>query len=460
MSNTARLVGPGSRVGGYTLERELGSGGMATVYLARHQDLGSRRAVKVLNASLHADQQLLDRFLSEAKIQANLLHPNVVEVKDVFSEPGFAAIVMEYIDGPTLQDFLKERGSLPWPQAVSIVIDILEGVGCAHASHVVHRDLKPSNVLLSKLASAGPEPVWLAKVCDFGIAKLDEEGKTKTKTGTNIGTIQYMSPEQIRDATRVDGRSDIWAVGTILYELLGGQKAFDGDSVFGIMLSITQGTHRDLRQTLHDVPEALHAIVSRALSVEPEQRFADCYAMLAALRALPLILPIARPADSLSPTLVRPAQVPATPAPNNAPPVTPAARTPSWLVEYGPSIVIGVAAACMLGVVVMVARALLFPAAVSTLSTPSTPAKAVQQASLAPAVVAPAPQPTAAVDNTRSEPENARIQSTPADTRNKADTKDSTCLQKNKADWFSECRRACGTRPACMLETPSCRCAM
>jgi serine/threonine protein kinase len=276
----ARLAA-GTALGSYVIERHLGEGGMASVYLARHVALGSLHALKVLSPDLLVHQNLRGRFLAEGQIQARLRHPNVVAVTDLISEPGVAGLVMEYIEGPSLEDFIKSHGAMPWAQACQLICGVLEGVAAAHDQGIVHRDLKPSNVLLSRQRDG----VIVPKVCDFGIAKLESEGKAKTRTGATLGTVQYMSPEQVRDAAAVDQRSDIWAIGAIFHEMLAGHVAFDGGSDFDIMQRIVSGSRPDVRHSRSDVPEALLAVVAIALEVAPERRFPDCREMARAVQA-------------------------------------------------------------------------------------------------------------------------------------------------------------------------------
>jgi serine/threonine protein kinase len=264
----------GVQVGKYVLERKLGDGGMGTVWLARHAALGSSHSIKFLLPEVLIQQKARDRFLSEGQIQARIRHPNIVLVTDLISEPGLAGLVMEYVEGGTLEDLLRHRGALPWREAVGLLNGVLSGLAVAHDANVIHRDLKPSNVLIARQHDGSPLP----KVCDFGIAKFSE-GRAGTRTGNTLGTPHYMSPEQVRDASRVDRRSDIWSIGAILYEMLTGLRPFSSDSEFDIMTRIVAGARADLGSIRKDLPTPLYAIVDRALAVDPSARYADCHSL-------------------------------------------------------------------------------------------------------------------------------------------------------------------------------------
>ncbi|MEY4578129.1 MAG: hypothetical protein RL701_2832 [Pseudomonadota bacterium] len=470
---SAVLLPVGTRVGKYTIQSALGAGGMATVYLVRHDVLDKPRALKVLNPALLANAQLRDRFLAEAQIQATLRHPNVVEVNDIFSDPSVAAIVMEYIEGPTLQDYLMERGALPWLEVIGLISDVIAGVDCAHQANIVHRDLKPSNVLLAKQRDG----TLIAKVCDFGIAKHNQEGKSQTKTGAHMGTVGYMSPEQIRDAARVDRRADIWAIGAIMHEMLTGKRAFDGNSDFDIMVSITQGTRPDMRQTHSGIPDDMHDIVSRALSVDSAKRFPDGGSMLAALQQLrqrAAILPqqpaVPQPQriafEHTQPlaaaAIPQPAAAKPFAPPKHEEPMRPVAqpnRPPfqqgqplqtSWWNQYLPSIVLAGAALCVLAALIIMFR-ILFADPV----TSQAPGKSVRRADAGVGQVK---------TQTGVPSANAQDGRWPTGAGADSDTKPLTaeehaCLGKDKNAWFSQCRSECGARPGCMLENVACRCA-
>jgi serine/threonine-protein kinase len=205
----------------YTITAPIGRGGMARVFLVRHAKLGSLHALKVLEA---ADPSIHERFLQEGRIQSTLRHPNIVSVTDLIEVDGFPALVMDYIDGPTL-DELIERRSLDLDQVDQLVRGIIAGVAEAHRHGLIHRDLKPSNILLDIQGDA-----LVPRVVDFGIAKVlggaQSSGPATTRTGMALGTPAYMAPEQVRDTKSVTTRADIFALGAILYELVTRRRAF------------------------------------------------------------------------------------------------------------------------------------------------------------------------------------------------------------------------------------------
>ena len=213
--------------GRYELHRRLGRGGMAEVYLARDQLLDRPVAVKVLFPALATDQGFVERFRREAQAAANLQHPNIVSVFDWGEANGTYFIVMEYVEGHTLAEMLRDEGRLHPDRAAEITADIAAALGFAHRNRVVHRDVKPGNVLITRDGGV--------KVADFGIARAlsDSTDQNLTKTGSVMGTATYFSPEQARGAA-VDPRSDIYSLGCVLYEMTTGHPPFTGDSAVAI----------------------------------------------------------------------------------------------------------------------------------------------------------------------------------------------------------------------------------
>src|SRR5688500_7635502 len=203
----------GTVIDRYTVESLVGEGGMAVVFRVRHNTLGTLHALKVLTLS---SRQIRERLKQEGQFQAKLQHPNVVAVTDVIDLGGTDALIMEYVDGPSL-DALMRRQRLTIAQADELADGILAGVGEAHRLGYVHRDLKPGNVLL-KVTAQG----YLPKVTDFGLAKSfgegSDPGRAQTRTGSTMGTPHYMSPEQVRDSKNVGPRSDIFSLGALLYK--------------------------------------------------------------------------------------------------------------------------------------------------------------------------------------------------------------------------------------------------
>lgn len=266
---------PGRIIDRYLIEGRLGRGGMATVYKAQHRHLGTWHAIKILDvaaASVHR------RLLLEGRVQASLQHPNVVAVTDVVEVDGALALVLEYIHGPTLAELLRQQ-PLTYGQADLLARGIFRGVHAAHRKGFVHRDLKPANILLQP-TEHGFEP----KVADFGLAKLLDDARGdqhSTRTGATMGTPQYMSPEQIRDAKDVDLRSDIFSLGAILYEMATGARAFEGADVVEVYNAVTQGWHVPPRDRKPDMPERMAKAIDAALQIQVDDRPQDCEALAA-----------------------------------------------------------------------------------------------------------------------------------------------------------------------------------
>ena len=225
----------------YKILKKLGEGGMGTVYLAEDTMLERKVALKILNPILTKDSHFTDRFRHEAKIQASLIHPNIVTLYNYFREGDNYCMVMENVEGVTLKQLISSTGPMPEQRAVWILNQMLEAVGFAHKKGIIHRDIKPSNILITKDDNA--------KILDFGIAKILQD-KGLTKTGTKMGTVYYMSPEQIKAVKDIDHRTDIYSLGITLYEMLSGRVPFnvDTDSDFEIMNEIVSSDLKDPRE--------------------------------------------------------------------------------------------------------------------------------------------------------------------------------------------------------------------
>ena len=248
--------------GRYRIMRKLGSGGMADVYLAEDEELGRRVAIKILNDRHANDDSFVERFRREAKNAAGLSHPNIVSIYDRGEAEGTYYIAMEYLDGRSLKELVVARGPLPIPDAIAATRQVLVALRFAHRKGVVHRDIKPHNVM----ADADGR----LKVTDFGIARAGVS--QMTEAGSIIGTAQYLSPEQARGAA-VDQRSDLYAVGVVLYEMLTGQVPFTGDSPVEIAMKHLSDTPRPPSLLRPDIPPDLDMVVLRALAKHPEDRF-------------------------------------------------------------------------------------------------------------------------------------------------------------------------------------------
>ena len=242
---TAELL-PGMLVRGkYEVIEKIGAGGMATVYRVRHLAFGEIRALKVVAARLCDDEGFLKRFRTEAVVTRRLQHPNAVRVDDLdVTEDGRPFIVMEYVEGRNVREAIREDGAFPVPVAASIGRQVASALAAAHALGITHRDIKPDNILLT----VGPDGQALAKVLDFGIAKVREggidvgAGYTPTETGMVVGTPQYVSPEQGmgKRGDQLDGRSDLYSLGVTLYEMITGRLPFESTTPMGMILHHVQ----------------------------------------------------------------------------------------------------------------------------------------------------------------------------------------------------------------------------
>src|SRR5881296_275553 len=277
----------------YRLIRELGSGGMATVYLA--EDMRHRRqvAVKVLRPELAATLGA-DRFTREIETVAQFQHPHILPLLDSGQADGFFYYVMPSVEGESLRDRLARHGELPIHDAVKILVEVVDALAYAHAHGVVHRDIKPDNVLLSGRH---------ALVMDFGVAKAVSEaagGQTMTTTGLAIGTPSYMAPEQAAADPHLDARADIYALGVLGYELIAGRPPFTGKSAAEILAAQVTQTPAPLARVRPACASALEQVIMQCLEKRPADRWQNAEELLAALE------PLATPSGGTTPTLTRP----------------------------------------------------------------------------------------------------------------------------------------------------------
>src|SRR6266699_5235448 len=256
-------------IGKYVVKRELGRGGMGAVYLAEQTGLGREVAIKELIPSAAADPIALKRILQEAQVMARTSHPNLVQVYDMEQLQGANYIVLEFVRGKSLRDWLN-RGAIALPQVFAVMHGVLQALDYAHRHAIVHRDMKPENVLISDEG--------MVKVADFGIARLLDDtgvGGTATKTGTTVGTPQYMSPEQVA-SSKVDGRSDLYSAGNMLYELIVSEPPFtasEADGPFTLMAKHVQAPPRPPSVLKPGLDPQLEEIVLKSLSKRPEDRY-------------------------------------------------------------------------------------------------------------------------------------------------------------------------------------------
>ena len=256
-------------IGKYRVKGELGRGGMGAVYLAEQPGLGREVAIKELIQSAATDPVALKRFLQEAQVMARTSHPNLVQVHDLELTGTGSYIVLEFVRGKSLRDWLN-RGPIPPPQVFAVMHGVLQALDYAHKHAIVHRDMKPENVLLSDDG--------MVKVADFGIARLTDDtgvGGTATKTGTTVGTPQYMSPEQVA-SSKVDGRSDLYSAGIMFYELVAGQPPFtanESDGPFTLMAKHVQAPPRPPSVHRPGLDTGLEEAILKSISKRPEDRF-------------------------------------------------------------------------------------------------------------------------------------------------------------------------------------------
>jgi len=277
------MLEPGQQIDRYTVDRLLGQGGMAVVYRVKHSQLGSFHALKVLTLT---SAGIRERLLQEGRVQASLRHPNIVTVTDVIDVGGSPGLVMEYIEGPGLDEWLASHRPT-MQEAESLFRSVIEGVAAAHDKGLVHRDLKPGNIMLAQGSGGG----FIPKVADFGLAKALEAADPemqKTRSGVTMGTPAYMAPEQIRDAKNVDSRADVFSLGCILYELICGRPPFAGPDILSIFNAVASGSYPPPISLIPDLPARVQNAIQGCLVVDREHRIPDCHVLLAVLDGKPL----------------------------------------------------------------------------------------------------------------------------------------------------------------------------
>jgi serine/threonine-protein kinase len=262
--------GPTLIAGRYEVVHKLGAGAFGTVYKAKDRILGRMLAIKTIRLEGLAAQgasleELLKRFKNEAQVSAQLKHPNIVTIYDIGEADGLSYLAMEFLEGTGLDRLIVQGGPMPVERAASLGAQVADALGFAHKHGVVHRDIKPANIMVE----AGDR----VKVTDFGIAKSLESTEHLTMTGSLLGTPSYMSPEQARGASDLDGRSDLFAVGCILYEMITGKKAFRGESITALIFKIITEQPPAIRELATDVPDEMVRIITKALEKTPEARY-------------------------------------------------------------------------------------------------------------------------------------------------------------------------------------------
>ncbi len=336
----------------YEILGKIGAGGMATVYRARHLAFNEIRAIKVVSPRLLDDESFIKRFKTEAIVTRKLQHPNAVRVDDLdITDDGRPFIVMELVEGRDLRKVIHDQGRFSVARALEITRQAAAALGAAHALGITHRDIKPDNILLVPQ----PDGSERVKVLDFGIAKVREgamdmgAGYTATKTGMVVGTPQYVSPEQAmgKQGEAIDGRSDLYSLGVVLYEMLTGQLPFDSDTPVGLLLHHIQTMPTPPNRLRPDlqIPEALSIVLMKLLEKEREQRIQSAGELIETLDSLPAgfegtalmgsddveAAMTAGPAAKTAVGVSTPTSFATPPRPATPPPITPTARSPQRL---------------------------------------------------------------------------------------------------------------------------------
>jgi len=278
-------LSPSSRLGPYEILAPLGAGGMGEVYRARDTRLDRDVAIKVLPEHLAASSVALARFERESKAVATLSHPNILALYDVGNEQGVSFAVTELLEGETLRGRLR-RGAVSWREAVETGSAVADGLAAAHSKGIVHRDLKPENIFLTSDGRV--------KILDFGLARVkaptSRQDKssipTETEAGTIMGTVGYMSPEQVRGEP-ADAPSDIFSLGCVLYEMLSGRRAFARETAPQTMAAILEVQPPDLADSGKPIPAEMERVVTHCLEKNPQKRFQSAHDLAFALRAIP-----------------------------------------------------------------------------------------------------------------------------------------------------------------------------
>ena len=313
------------RIGDYEILGVLGSGGMGKVFKVRNVISDRIEAMKILLPDLAGRQDLADRFLREIKLLAGLNHPNIAALRTALTLNNQLVMVMEYVEGTTLATRL-EQGPIPAADAVNYVDQVLGALSYAHRQKVIHRDIKPANMMLT--------PEGVVKLMDFGIARSGTD-RALTTTGTTMGSLYYMSPEQVKGQA-TDARSDLYSLGVSLYEMVTGERPFRADSDYSLMAAHVQQSPKPPIELRSDLSAALNEIILMAIAKDPPQRFQSADAFRNALTSLKGALPAALPASQSVPAVVA-SPASATALLHNAAPAASVHEAPTAAMEAAPA---------------------------------------------------------------------------------------------------------------------------
>ncbi len=320
----------GRQIANYRIVEKLGEGGMGVVYKAMDESLDRTVAIKALSSELSHDPQLVERFRTEAKAQAHLNHTNIATLYSFVVQGGDCFMVMEFVEGESFDQMIRRRGPVPYQEAIPLFKQALLGLGFAHRMGIIHRDIKPGNMMVNRNG--------IVKVMDFGIAKV-MGGRRLTRTGTQMGTVYYMSPEQIRGAT-LDVRSDIYALGVMLYEMLTAHLPFEGENDFQVMSDHVNTPPPPPSRFYPYLPKGVENAALKALEKDPNARFQSVEEFGAALEHPEAFAagtqPAVTPAAGLRPTVIETGAAAAPALRPGTPPPTPAPATPGFGVATTP----------------------------------------------------------------------------------------------------------------------------
>jgi serine/threonine protein kinase len=281
---------PGQHIGDYEILSILGAGGMGKVYKVRNVISDRIEAMKILLPDLHSNQSLADRFLREIRLLATLNHPNIAALRTALMHENQLVMIMEFVEGETLSNRIA-RAPISTSEAVNYADQVLSALSYAHKQNIIHRDIKPANMMLT--------PQGIVKLMDFGIARSSTNG-TLTSTGTTLGSLNYMPPEQVRGES-ADARSDIYSFGISLYELLTGKLPFHSDSQYSLMTAHLNQVPTPPITLRDDLPASLNEIIMMAMAKDPAERFQSADAFRAALKTVP-VSPLPAADTTLTPT--------------------------------------------------------------------------------------------------------------------------------------------------------------